>query len=147
MEQWMELALKEARKAAREGEVPIGAVAVLGEEVIAGDHNRSIQLNDPTAHAELLVLREAGRKMANYRLSDMDLYVTIEPCAMCAGALVWARIRRLIFGARDEKSGAVLSKVSLLEPDLFNHNVEVIEGILAEPARQMLQQFFFERRQ
>ena len=133
-------------KAEQEGEVPIGAVAVAGERVIAKNHNRSIQLHDPTAHAELLVVRQAGHLLSNYRLNDVDIYVTIEPCAMCAGALLWARVRRLVFGARDSKTGAVFSKVSLLTEGLFNHDVEVIEGILAEPCRQMLQDFFADRR-
>ncbi|MEE8160568.1 MAG: tRNA adenosine(34) deaminase TadA [Acidobacteriota bacterium] len=146
MEEWMQLALEEAGRAEQEGEVPIGAVAVVGERVIAKNHNRSIQLNDPTAHAELLVLRQAGHLLSNYRLNDLDIYVTIEPCAMCAGALLWARVRRLVFGARDSKTGAVFSKVSLLTEGLFNHDVEVIEGILAEPCRQMLQDFFADRR-
>ena len=146
MEEWMRLALEEAGQAEQEGEVPIGAVAVIGERVIAKNHNRSIQLHDPTAHAELLVVRQAGHLLSNYRLNDVDIYVTIEPCAMCAGALLWARVKRLVFGARDSKTGAVFSKASLLTEGLFNHDVEVIEGILAEPCRQMLQDFFADRR-
>jgi tRNA(adenine34) deaminase len=146
MEQWMELALQEARKAAREGEVPVGAVAVSGSRMVARDHNRSIQLHDPSAHAEVLVLRQAGRLCSNYRLNDLELYVTIEPCAMCAGALTWARVKRLVFGTRDGKAGAVFSKASLLTPGLFNHDVEVVEGVLAEPSRQILQDFFARRR-
>ena len=146
MEEWMQLALEEAGRAEQEGEVPIGAVAVIGERIIAKNHNRSIQLHDPTAHAEMLVLRQAGHLLSNYRLNDLDIYVTIEPCAMCAGALLWARVKRLVFGARDSKTGAVVSKVSLLTEGLFNHDVEVIEGILAEPCRQMLQDFFALRR-
>lgn len=142
----MEWALAEARRAAAEGEVPVGAVAVYREELVAADHNRSLQLHDPTAHAEILVLREAGRRLSNYRLLDVDLYVTLEPCAMCAGALVWARISRLVFGSRDEKTGAVFSRVSLLSPVLFNHHVEVVEGVLAEPSRALLQEFFQARR-
>ena len=146
MERWMNLALEEARKAASESEVPVGAVAVLGEEVIARDHNRSIQLHDPTAHAELLILRQAGRQLSNYRLKEVEIYVTIEPCAMCAGALVWARIKQLVFGARDEKAGAVFSKVSLLAEGLFHHNIEVVEGVLVRPSREILQRFFSQRR-
>lgn len=146
MEEWMQLALEEAGRAEQEGEVPIGAVAVVGERVITKNHNRSIQLHDPTAHAELLVLRQAGHLLSNYRLNDLDIYVTIEPCAMCTGALLWARVRRLVFGARDSKSGAIFSKISLLTEGLFNHDVEVIEGMLAEPCRQMLQDFFADRR-
>ena len=103
----MEIALEEAEAAAREGEVPVGAVLVRGEEVLARDHNRTIALCDPTAHAEILVLRQAARVVGNRRLLGCDLYVTVEPCVMCAGAIVQARIRRLIFGARDEKGGAL----------------------------------------
>ena len=142
----MEVALQEARQAASEGEVPIGAVAVQKQEILCRDHNRSIQLSDPTAHAEVLVLREAGRKLANYRLPEVNLYVTLEPCAMCAGALIWARVNRLVFGVRDEKSGAVFSRASLLEPGRFNHSIDVIEGVLPEESKQMLQQFFSSRR-
>lgn len=146
MEKWMTMALEEARLGAEEGEVPIGAVAVLQDDLLARNHNRSIQLNDPTAHAELLVLRQAGRDLANYRLTGVDIYVTVEPCAMCAGALVWARASRLIFGARDEKAGAVFSRMTLLQPGLFNHQVEIIEGVLAGPCRQVLRDFFAARR-
>ena len=142
----MQLALEEASKAEQEGEIPIGAVAVAGERVIAKNHNRSIQLNDPTAHAEILVLRQTGDLLKNYRLGDIDIYVTIEPCAMCAGALIWSLIKLLIFGARDNKTGAVFSKTSLLTKGLFNHNVEVVEGVLAKPCRQILQNFFANRR-
>ena len=142
----MQLALEEASKAEQEGEIPIGAIAVAGEQVIAKNHNRSIQLSDPTAHAEILVLRQTGNFLKNYRLGDIDIYVTIEPCAMCAGALIWSRIKRLIFGARDNKTGAVFSKTSLLTEGLFNHNIEVIEGVLAKPCRQILQNFFVNRR-
>ena len=115
----MEVALQEARQAASEGEVPIGAVVVREQEILCRDHNRSIQLSDPTAHAEILVLREAGRRLANYRLSGIDLYVTLEPCAMCAGALIWARVDRLVFGARDEKSGAIFSRAQPTGPGAF----------------------------
>ncbi len=146
MERWMAIALEEAALAAREQEVPVGAVAVLDGELVARDHNRSIQARDPAAHAEILVLREAGRRLANYRLGGLEIYVTIEPCAMCAGALVWARVNRVIFGARDEKAGAVVSKVELLRPGLFNHDVEFIEGVLADPCRQLMRDFFAARR-
>ncbi len=142
----MQLALEEARQAAREGEVPVGAVGVLGEQLIVRDHNRSIQQQDPTAHAEILALRQAGRHLSNYRLNGLEVYVTLEPCAMCAGALLWARVERLVFGARDEKAGAVSSKASLLSPGLFQHQVEIVEGVLAEPCRQILGQFFRSRR-
>ncbi len=143
----MQIALTEAKTATREGEVPVGAVAVLNGELLAKDHNRSIQLNDPTAHAELLLLRRCGAQLSNYRLNGVDLYVTLEPCAMCAGGLVWARIRRLVFAAEDKKSGAVTSKAALLAPDLFNHRVEVVSGVLAEAAGQIVREFFERRRE
>ncbi len=142
----MKLALEEAHKAAQEQEVPVGAVAVLEGELVAREHNRSIQLHDPTGHAEILVLREAGQKLSNYRLKNLEIYVTLEPCAMCAGALLWARIQQLVFGARDEKAGAVFSKASLLSEGRFNHTVQVVEGILAQPSRELLQAFFADRR-
>jgi len=142
----MKLALEEAHKAAQEQEVPVGAVAVLEGELVAREHNRSIQLHDPTGHAEILVLREAGQKLSNYRLKNLEIYVTVEPCAMCAGALLWARIQQLVFGARDEKTGAVFSKASLLSEGRFNHTVQVVEGILAQPSREILQEFFTDRR-
>ena len=146
MERWMQLALEEARKAAQEEEVPVGAVAVLEGELVAREHNRSIQLHDPTGHAEILVLRQAGQKLSNYRLKNLEIYVTLEPCAMCAGALLWARIQQLVFGARDEKAGAVFSKASLLSEGRFNHTVQVVESILAQPSREILQEFFADRR-
>jgi len=142
----MKLALEEAHKAAQEQEVPVGAVAVLDGELVAREHNRSIQLHDPTGHAEILVLREAGQKLSNYRLKNLEVYVTLEPCAMCAGALLWARIQQLVFGARDEKAGAVFSKASLLSEGRFNHTIRVVEGILAQPSRKILQEFFADRR-
>jgi tRNA(adenine34) deaminase len=146
MERWMKLALEEAHKAAQEQEVPVGAVAVLDGELVAQEHNRSIQLHDPTGHAEILVLRNAGQKLSNYRLKNLEIYVTLEPCAMCAGALLWARIQRLVFGARDEKAGAVFSKATLLSEGRFNHTVQVVEGILAQSSRELLQEFFARRR-
>lgn len=145
-EKWMSLALEEARRALAEGEVPIGAVAVLGDEAIACEHNRSIQLNDPTAHAEILALRRAGKVLGNYRLNGVQVYATVEPCAMCAGALVWARVESLSFGARDAKSGAVVSVAELLEPGLFNHVVPFEEGVLETPCRRIVQEFFEARR-
>jgi len=145
-DKWMEVALQEARQAASEGEVPVGAVVVSGDEVISRDHNRCIQLSDPTAHAEILALRTAGRALKNYRLNEVSVFITLEPCAMCAGALVWARVSKVIFGAWDEKSGTAGSKVNLFAPGLFNHPVEVIGGILDEPCREVLRSFFAERR-
>jgi tRNA(adenine34) deaminase len=146
MDKWMAIALEEAARAGEEGEVPIGAVAVLADQVVARDHNRCIQLHDPAAHAEILALREAGRVLSNYRLNGLSLYVTVEPCAMCCGALIWSRIERLVFGTRDAKTGAVASKVSLLEPGLFNHSVQVEEGSMARESRDLLRRFFEARR-
>lgn len=142
VDRWMEVALEEARQAAREGEVPVGAVVVLEGELLARDHNRSIQRSDPTAHAEILVLRRAGKLLSNYRLTGSDLYVTLEPCAMCAGALVWARVDRLFYAAPDLKAGAVSSRVGLLQPGLFNHSPEVVSGVREAAARRLLQDFF-----
>jgi tRNA(adenine34) deaminase len=142
----MGLAVKEAERAAHEGEVPVGAVAVWDKALLAQGHNRSIQLHDPTAHAEIQVMRAVGTQLGNYRLNGLNLYVTVEPCAMCAGSLLWARVARLVFGTRDEKAGAVVSKASLLKPGRFNHDVEVVEGILQEECRQVIQEFFQARR-
>ena len=142
VDRWMGVALDEARLAAREGEVPVGAVVVHEGELLARDHNRSIQRSDPTAHAEILVLRRAGELLSNYRLNGTSLYVTLEPCAMCAGALVWARVGRLVYAASDLKAGAVSSRVDLLEPGLFNHSPEVVAGVREAEARQLLQEFF-----
>jgi tRNA(adenine34) deaminase len=146
-EEWMAIALEEARLARTEGEVPIGAVAVLQGQLLARDHNRSIQLCDPSAHAEILVVRTAGSRLSNYRLGGVELYVTLEPCAMCAGALIWGRVARLVYGATDEKAGAVVSRTRLLNPGLFNHTVEVTAGVRAEECRRILRDFFEARRQ
>ena len=145
-ERWMSLALEEARQAAEEQEVPVGAVAVVDGELVARNHNRSIQLSDPTAHAEILVLRAAGQALKNYRLNGVDLFVTVEPCPMCAGALLWARISRLVFGTADEKGGGVVSRLEILKPGLFNHTVQIVEGVSAGQARALLQDFFSARR-
>lgn len=142
LDRWMEVALEEARQAAREGEVPVGAALVREGELLARDHNRSIQRSDPTAHAEILVLRRAGELLSNYRLTGTDLFVTLEPCAMCAGALVWARVGRLVYAAPDLKAGAVSSRASLLSPGLFNHSPEVVPGVREAEARHLLQEFF-----
>ena len=142
----MAVALEEARKGGAEGEVPVGAILVAGGQMIARGHNRSIGLLDPTAHAEILVLREGAVELGNYRLSGCVLYVTLEPCAMCAGALIQARIERLVFGAEDPKAGAVRSVYALLEDDRQNHRVEVRGGVLREDCRLVLRQFFQERR-
>jgi tRNA(adenine34) deaminase len=140
--QWMQEALWLAQEAGDRGEIPIGAVVVQSGEIISRGRNRREELGDPTAHAEILALREAGKFLRTWRLEDCDLYVTLEPCVMCAGALVWSRIRRLVFGARDAKAGAVVSLYQLPTDARLNHRVEVVEGILAEPCAALLKSFF-----
>jgi tRNA(adenine34) deaminase len=142
----MGMALEEAQKALAEGEVPVGAVLVLENGSIARGRNRPIALFDPTAHAEILALREGAAKVGNYRLPGSTLYVTVEPCVMCAGALLQARVRRLVFGVEDPKGGGVRSLFSLLEDDRLNHKVEVTGGVLQEECQEVLQRFFRERR-
>jgi len=142
----MALAIEEALRASREGEVPVGAVLVSEGEVVARNHNRSVSFNDPTAHAEILVLREGASLLGNYRLTGCELYVTIEPCPMCAGAIVHSRLRRLIFGVRDAKGGGVRSLYRLLDDQRMNHQVSVTEGILAERCQEVMQAFFNARR-
>jgi tRNA(adenine34) deaminase len=145
-EKCMATALEEARMAASEGEVPVGAVLLKGAEIIARDHNRCVQLNDPTAHGEILVIRRGGEIVGNYRLAGTTLYVTVEPCPMCVGAITQARIERLVYGAPDEKTGAVNSKFRLLnDPDL-NHRVEVKGGVLKQECSEILRNFFKGRR-
>ena len=139
-------ALDLARQAAAAGEVPVGAVLVVGEHVAGRGANSPIARNDPTAHAEILALREAAQTVGNYRLEDATLYVTLEPCVMCAGALVAARIKRLVFGTRDLRFGGVRSKFRLADSDLLNHRVEIVEGILAAECVELLQSFFEARR-
>jgi tRNA(adenine34) deaminase len=144
--QFMQEALEEARAAAAAGEVPVGAVLVCDGRVIARGSNRTIADCDPTAHAEIVALREAARVTGNYRLSGTTLYVTIEPCAMCAGALVQARVGRLVYGCDDRKGGAVRSCFEVLSSAQLNHRVEVIPGVLAEECAAVMQSFFAARR-
>lgn len=143
---FMRAALDEARQAALSGEVPVGAVVVALGRIIARAGNRTITDCDPTAHAEIVVLREAAHAIGTHRLLGADLYVTIEPCAMCAGAMIQARIARLIYGADDPKTGAVRSCFSLLSDPRLNHRVEVVPGVLAEESAALLQNFFAARR-
>jgi len=140
------MALEEAKRAGEEGEVPVGAVLVSGGQVIARGRNRPIAMSDPTAHAEILALREAATQVGNYRLPGCTLYVTVEPCAMCAGALLQARVGRLVFGAEDPKAGAVRSLYKLLEDERLNHRMEVTSGVLPQECREVLRAFFQERR-
>ena len=145
-ELWMEEALREARRAESLGEVPVGAVVVCNGQIIARTGNRNISDNDPTAHAEILALREAGKVIGNYRLADCELFVTIEPCVMCAGAIVHARLNRLVYGADDPKAGAVHSVFSVVNHGKLNHRLEVTGGVLASRSMDLLQGFFRERR-
>ena len=145
-ELWMEEALREAQRALALGEVPVGAVVVHDGRIVGQGCNRPVSANDPTAHAEILALREAGQSIGNYRLLDCDLYVTVEPCAMCAGAITHARIRRLIYGAEDPKAGAVHSMLQVLNHPKLNHQVEVTAGILAARCMDLLQTFFRQKR-
>jgi len=142
----MRLALDLAREAEAAGEVPVGAVAVLDDRVIGRGRNSPISMNDPTAHAEMLALREASAAIGNYRLEGVTLYSTLEPCAMCAGALVAARVSRLVFGARDLRFGAVRSKFRLADSEVLNHRLEIVEGTLGAECAELMQRFFARRR-
>jgi tRNA(adenine34) deaminase len=144
--EFMREALAEARAAAATGEVPVGAVLVHDGKILARSGNRTIRDCDPTAHAEIVVLREAARRLGNYRLPDTTLYVTIEPCSMCAGAIIQARVPRLVYGADDPKGGAVRSCFDVLSHPRLNHQVEVASGILADDCAAVIQFFFAERR-
>jgi tRNA(adenine34) deaminase len=145
-ELWMEEALRCARRALDIGEVPVGAIVVCEGQVVGRGWNRNISECDPTAHAEVIALRDAGAMQGNHRLSDCDLFVTIEPCAMCAGALVHGRIRRLVYGAEDPKAGAVHSIMHVLNHPGLNHRMEVLGGVLAGRCAEILQEFFRTRR-
>jgi tRNA(adenine34) deaminase len=142
----MREAVAEARKAAAAGEVPIGAVMVCRGEIIARGQNTVIRNSDPTAHAEIEVLRQAARTFGNYRLLGCTLYVTLEPCAMCAGALIHARVERLVYGAADPKAGACGSVLSVINHPQLNHQMVVQQGVLADPCAELLRTFFKERR-
>ena len=142
----MSAALELAQQARDGGEVPVGAVAVREGHIIGSGRNSPIGSRDPTAHAEMLALRAAARSLGNYRLEDVTLYATLEPCAMCAGALVQARVRRLVFGARDLRFGGVRSKFRIADSELLNHRVEVVEGVLAAECTELLQDFFRAKR-
>ena len=142
----MREALTEAEAAFREGESPVGAVAVLGDRIIAQAHNLCESTSDPTAHAEILALRAAGKIVGSQRLLGVTLYCTLEPCVMCAGALVHARVQTLVYGADDPKAGAVVSLFDIPRSGLLNHRVEVIRGVLAAQATELLSRFFAELR-
>lgn len=144
-ERYMREALTEAQKAVQRGEVPVGAVVVKDARIIARGYNKPVSENDPTAHAEIVALRDACQQRENYRLSGCDLYVTLEPCAMCLGAAIQARVRRLVFGAYDPKSGAVESTISF-SFDKLNHCIEIKGGVLAAECGKILKDFFEQRR-
>jgi tRNA(adenine34) deaminase len=143
---FMRIALEEAQKAYNCGEVPVGAVLVHEGNILARAHNSPIMKNDPSAHAEMLALRQAGEKIGNYRFAGAELYVTLEPCVMCAGAIVQARLTRVIFGARDPKCGAVVSLYNVLNDKRLNHQVEITGGILREECGEILSRFFQQKR-
>jgi len=143
---WMQHALTLAERARAAGEVPVGAVLIRGEEIIGEGWNQPIKSNDPTAHAEVVALRDAAHRIGNYRLPETTLYVTLEPCAMCSGAILHARIARVVFGARDPRAGAAGSVFDILTTDRLNHRVAVTGGIDADHAAAVLQQFFQARR-
>src|SRR5580700_4449010 len=145
-ELWMEEALRSAQRALEAGEVPVGAVVVCGDRIVGRGWNRNLTDRDPTAHAEIVALREAGATLGNHRLSGCDLFATIEPCPMCAGALVHARIKRLVYGADDPKAGAVHSVMQVLNHPQLNHKIAVRSGILAGRGAELLQTYFKRRR-
>ena len=141
-EKWMKLALKEAIKAENKGEVPVGAILVKDGLLVSKAHNQPISTNDPTAHAEIKLLQNAGNKLKNYRLTDTTIYVTLEPCAMCFGAIVHARVARIVYGAIDSKTGVCGSCVDFRSLNCFNHQIDTTGGILENECSQILQKFF-----
>jgi tRNA(adenine34) deaminase len=141
-EKWMKIAIDEAHLAMDENEIPVGAVLVQNNKLITQAHNRPIKNNDPTAHAEIEVLRKAGKKLQNYRLPKTTLYVTLEPCTMCLGAMTHARIERVVFGASDPKSGVCGSTIDLSSESIFNHQISVSGGVLEHECKNILQSFF-----
>src|SRR5687767_6851129 len=145
-EQWMARAIAAARDAEALGEIPVGACVVSENKLLAVSGNRTRTDGDPTAHAEVVALRAAAKLLGNYRLTDAVVYSTIEPCAMCAGALIQARVRRLVYGARDERAGAVESRFRVCDTDFLNHRIEVTTGVLEEDCREIMQEFFRARR-
>jgi tRNA(adenine34) deaminase len=145
-ESWMLHALAEAERAGELGEVPVGAVVVMDDEIVGRGCNQPISSVDPTAHAEIVALRDAARATGNYRLPGSSLYVTLEPCTMCAGALVHARIGCVVFGAAEPRTGALISTARVLDNAALNHRVDVVHGVLEEPCAQLLQRFFADRR-
>ncbi|MDH5471486.1 MAG: tRNA adenosine(34) deaminase TadA [Gammaproteobacteria bacterium] len=145
-EYWMQKALELACKAQAEDEVPVGAIIVKDNQLIAEGYNQPIKSNDPSAHAEMVALRNAGQVVNNYRLVDTTLYVTLEPCSMCVGAMIHARVKRLVFGAFDPKTGAAGSAINLIADAVHNHRIEVVGGVMEDECRELLQAFFRQKR-
>ena len=145
-EKWMKIALNEANIAMEENEIPVGAVLVKNDRLIAQSHNQPIKTNDPTAHAEIQLLRKAGLELKNYRLIDSTLYVTLEPCAMCFGAMIHARIERIVFGASDPKTGVCGSCINLNKENFFNHKISITGGVLKNESSKLLKLFFQSKR-
>jgi tRNA(adenine34) deaminase len=145
-EKWMSFALEQAREAEKEGEVPVGAILVKDDIIIARAHNKPISSNDPTAHAEIQLIRTAGEELKNYRLPGTTLFVTLEPCAMCLGAIMHARIKRVVYGAHDPKTGVCGSSQNFMEASCFNHKIDLASGVLENESKQLLKNFFKSRR-
>ena len=145
-EKWMQIAIHEAIKAEKEDEVPVGAVLVKDGLVIAKAHNQPISTNDATAHAEIQLIRAAGKIQGNYRLTGTTLYVTLEPCAMCLGAMMHARIKRIVYGSHDPKTGVCGSSENLIDANCFNHKIDLVSGVLENECKQLLKKFFISRR-
>ena len=145
-EKWMGLALEQAKKAEEYGEVPVGAILVKDGLLIAKAHNQPLSTNDPTAHAEIKLIRAAGKKLKNYRLTGTSLYVTLEPCAMCLGAIMHARVEHVVFGAYDPKTGVCGSSENLIDANCFNHKIDLVSGVLENESKQLLKNFFNSRR-
>ena len=145
-EKWMNLALEAATKAREANEIPVGAIIINNNKLIETSHNQSIMRNDPTAHAEILLLKKAGERQKNYRLIGTTLYVTLEPCAMCLGAMMHARIKRVVFGAYDKKTGVCGSCINLTNADCFNHTIRFTGGVLEKECKNILQLFFKDKR-
>jgi len=146
-EKWMQIALNEANLALNENEIPVGAILVKNGKLVAQSHNQSIRTNDPTAHAEIQLLRKAGEQQKNYRLIGSTIYVTLEPCTMCFGAMVHARIERIVFGASDSKTGVCGSCINLNKENFFNHKISITSGVLGNESSELLKLFFKSRRE
>jgi len=145
-EKFMDIAIEEALLASAKGEIPVGAVVTLGDNILARSHNNAISMNDPSAHAEILAIRQAATTVGNYRLIGTTLYVTLEPCIMCAGSIIQARIQRVVFGADDPKGGGVVSLYGILDDKRLNHSVEVKSGVKKDACAEILSRFFREKR-